>query len=74
VYYFALATNLWLSLRAFDPHFSTASISSTLVTWLFVVFAFAHFSFDAGMLDQFTKPLYRIIYILVVTQTQLDHK
>ena len=70
----ALSTDLRLTLRALGSHFGSTSIPSTLVTWLFVVFALAHFSFDAGMFDQFTKPFHSIVYVLIVTQTQLDHK
>ncbi len=53
--------------------FGTATIAATLITRFFVIFPAAHFLLDAGMFDQFTKPLDCILNRFVLSQTQLNH-
>ena len=69
-----LAANLWLLLGAFGSHFSAASGATALIARFFEELTLTHFALDTCVLDQLAESLHGIVYIFIVTQTQLNHK
>jgi len=56
------------------PALGATASPATLIARLFVILPAAHFLLNAGVFNQFAKSFDSIVYRLVVTQTQLDHK
>ena len=60
--------------RPARPHFSSAAITTTDITWLFVELTLAHFFLYTCMFDKFSESTNCFIHTFIITQTQLNHK
>lgn len=69
-----LAANLWLLGCTSSSHFSSTAGSAAFIARFFEEFPSTHVSLNSCVLYQLAKPFDRIVYIFVVTQTQLYHK
>jgi hypothetical protein len=54
--------------------FCTATSSTIGIARLFVVFATTHFLLDSSVLDELPKSLDRVLNLLPVSKSQLDHQ